>query len=146
MSCSRPRGQFLRGRGQMPWGRGQILRGRGRGRIIWLRGHTGLEALTFLVYTSGVYVGQPNGQSATFRHFCGTIAIVSQSTIPWKRISSFECCAMLYKEININFMKINRNSSKTHTMIPTADPDIACMLMGFGLFIKWLIGLLVYFW
>ena len=49
MSCSRPRGQYLQGRGQMPWGRGQILRGRGRGRgeilqgrgpgrIIWPRG------------------------------------------------------------------------------------------------------------
>ena len=42
MSCLRPRGQFLRGRGQMPLGRG-------RGRIIWPRGHTGLEALTSLL-------------------------------------------------------------------------------------------------
>jgi len=68
MSCSRPRGQFLRGRGQMPWGqdRGQILRGRGqmpwgqdrgqilrgRGRIIWPRGHIGLNipALQFAIW------------------------------------------------------------------------------------------------
>jgi len=32
----------------MQRGRGQILRGRGQGRIIWPRGHTGLEALTSL--------------------------------------------------------------------------------------------------
>jgi len=45
--CSRPRSQFLWGRGQMPWGLD-----RGRGQKEW--GHIGLEALTSLSNTTCV--------------------------------------------------------------------------------------------
>jgi len=73
MSCSRPQGQYLRGRGQMPWGRGQILRGRGRGWIIWPRGHTGLglcglETLTSMTNTQCLflYPSTASHQTATY--------------------------------------------------------------------------------
>ena len=44
---SRPRGQFLWG--QMPWGQDRGQKEWGWGRMIWPRGHMGLEALTSLV-------------------------------------------------------------------------------------------------